>query len=210
MKKLKNEQRKGFNFLLSYYDVYKRLPDSQSKEQFITAICEKQFFGIEPNLSGIEEFAYASQKHSLDKSRMGWEDVQKREVIVLPSIVPSEGPSEGPSAQEKEKEKDKEKDKIDSIDFVELLNFINLTFGRKFKTISKQIQSKYQARLKDGYTKKDILTAIINCKNNSYHIEKNYQYCTPEFFSRTETLDKYSEVIENPKRLIASHPIIID
>lgn len=112
MKKPKDQQRKAFNFLLSYYDVYKRLPDPQSKEQFITAICEKQFFGIEPDLSGMEEFAYASQKHSLDKSRMGWEDVQKRETITIPSVGPSVGPSEGgskgPSVQEKEKEKEKE------------------------------------------------------------------------------------------------------
>ena len=82
---------------------------------------------------------------------------------------------------------------IDNIDYQALLEFVNKSFGRNFKVVSDKIQRSYKARLKDGYKKEDIINAIRNCKENSYHKENNYQYCTPEFFSRAETLDKYAD-----------------
>lgn len=88
---------------------------------------------------------------------------------------------------------------IESFDFDGLLNFINLTFGRNFKVVNDKVKKKYKSLLKQGYDKKQIFTAIINAKENSYHKETDYQYCTPEFFSRTETIDKYSEIILNKK-----------
>lgn len=82
---------------------------------------------------------------------------------------------------------------IDNIDYQALLEFVNKSFGRNFKVVSDKIQRSYKARLKDGYKKEDIINAIRNCKENPYHKENNYQYCTPEFFSRAETLDKYAD-----------------
>lgn len=82
---------------------------------------------------------------------------------------------------------------IYNIDYQALLDFVNKSFGRNFKVVSDKIQRSYKARLKDGYKKEDILNAIRNCKDNPYHKENNYQYCTPEFFSRAETLDKYAD-----------------
>jgi uncharacterized phage protein (TIGR02220 family) len=82
---------------------------------------------------------------------------------------------------------------IDNIDYQALLEFVNKSFGRNFKVVSDKIQRSYKARLKDGYKKEDIINAIKNCKENPYHKENNYQYCTPEFFSRAETLDKYAD-----------------
>jgi hypothetical protein len=64
--------------------------------------------------------------------------------------------------------------------------------------------------LKEGYSKADITTAINNCVKNKYHIESNYQYCTPEFFSRAETLEKYSDTTKQQKVVHAFHPIIFD
>ena len=82
---------------------------------------------------------------------------------------------------------------IDNIDYQALLDFVNKSFGRNFKVVGDKVQRSYKARLKDGYKKEDILNAIRNCKDNPYHKENNYQYCTPEFFSRAETLDKYAD-----------------
>lgn len=129
MKKKNQEKRLGFNFLMSYYEVFKRLPDAESKEKFIVALCEKQFNGKDPKLNGIVEFAYASQKHSIDKSRKGWDDSLKKEKINEPKQTENQelifhplegptqgyakgymnGPTEGPLAQEKEEEKEEEK-----------------------------------------------------------------------------------------------------
>ena len=82
---------------------------------------------------------------------------------------------------------------IDNIDYQALLEFVNKSFGRSFKVVGDKVQRSYKARLKDGYKKEDIMNAIKNCKENPYHKENNYQYCTPEFFSRAETLDKYAD-----------------
>ena len=82
---------------------------------------------------------------------------------------------------------------IDNIDYQALLDYVNKSFGRNFKIVNDKIQRSYKARLKEGYVKEDIIKAIKNCKKNKYHKENNYQYCTPEYFSRSETLDKYAD-----------------
>ena len=96
------------------------------------------------------------------------------------------------------------KETKDILDFVKLLSFINQKTGRKFKTINKDIKRKYYARLKDGYTKQDILNAVINAANLQYHKDNGCQHLTPEFFSRATTLDKYGN--EAKGNLIASFP----
>ena len=82
---------------------------------------------------------------------------------------------------------------IYNIDYQALLDFVNTTFGRSFKVVTDKIKRSYKKLLKDGYKKEDIINAMKNCKENSYHKENNYQYCTLEFFSRAETIDKYAD-----------------
>lgn len=84
----------------------------------------------------------------------------------------------------------------DKIDFSKLIDFINKKTNRNFKTVGDAVKRKYNARLKDGYTKEDILNAVHNAVNNQYHKDNGFQYLTPEFFSRADTLEKYSSKIE--------------
>jgi len=79
-----------------------------------------------------------------------------------------------------------------SLDFAELLVFINKAFGRNFKLINPSVKKSFNARLKDGYSKIDIKNCIDNLKSNSFHKENGYQYCTPEFIARASTMEKYS------------------
>lgn len=79
----------------------------------------------------------------------------------------------------------------DPIDFDALITLINRTFDREFRKVSPQVKSKYRARLRDGYTKEDIMRAIMAVKDNPYHIETDYLYATPTFFSQEKTLEKY-------------------
>lgn len=99
---------------------------------------------------------------------------------------------------------------IEKIDFEGLLMFINKTFGRSFKAIHEPIRKKYNARMKEGYKLDDVVTAINNCQKDQFHREHNYKYCTPEFFSRSEILEKYSEVTKQTKIVMAFHPTVID
>lgn len=83
-------------------------------------------------------------------------------------------------------------DTNNNIDYLALLGFVNKTFGRRFEVINDKTKRAYKARLKEGYTKEQIMSAITNAAVSKYHKDNNYQYCTPEFFSRAETIDKYS------------------
>ncbi len=83
---------------------------------------------------------------------------------------------------------------IESIDYDVFLDFINKTFSRKFQLINDKVKNKYKALLKQGYKKNQIKQAVINASKNDYHKQTNYQYCTPEYFSRAETIDKFSNI----------------
>ena len=85
------------------------------------------------------------------------------------------------------------------INFDKLLLFLNSHTKRNFKVINEATKKKYRARIKEGYTSKDIANAIENAVNSDYHKENNFTYLTPEFFSRAETLDKYSNTNNKQK-----------
>ena len=200
-------KRKAFNFYFSYYDIAKELTD-KDRLAFYDAIIKRQFFGIETELSGLAKFAYISQKHSIDAQVIGWESKMKEplnqsitEGAVVGLVGGSAGGAEGGSVQEKEKEKEKgkEKEEINTINFDKLLSFINSKTGRNFKVINESTKKKYKARLKEGYTKDDILNAIINAVNSDYHKENGFKYLTPEFFSRADKLNMYSSINNKPK-----------
>tara|TARA_R110000744_G_scaffold140828_1_gene252138 strand:+ start:1668 stop:2315 length:648 start_codon:yes stop_codon:yes gene_type:complete len=198
-------RRKAFKFYRSYYDVYNELSDKE-KILFIEALLDRQFRGIKPKeLKGMVRFAYLSQEHSIDLQVKGYEDATKIKLIpeknpsidpnIDPSVDPYEGGLEGPyidpSMQEKEKEKEKEKGQV--VDFDLLVKFYNNTFGRKTITISSKAKKQIKDRLKEGYTKIDLQNALINAKNDSYHIETNFKYISLEFISRPDKFERFSQ-----------------
>jgi len=101
--------RKAFNFLKSYYDVYNKLKHDKDKKQFIEALMERMFYGVEPKeLSDMADFAYTSQQHAIDKSVKGFED-KTGVALKHPSQDPSQGGSQDPSQQEQGEEEEQEK-----------------------------------------------------------------------------------------------------
>ena len=200
-------KRKAFNFYFSYYDIAKELSD-KDRLAFYDAIIQRQFYGIETDLSGLAKFAYISQKHSIDSQVNGWESKMK-EPLNQSITEGAEGGAEGGAEQEKEKGKgkgkgkdkgkEKGKEEINNINFDKLLSFLNSKTGKNFKIINEATRKKYYARLKEGYTKDDILKAITNAVNSDYHKENNFKYLTPEFFSRADKLNLYSSINNKPK-----------
>jgi hypothetical protein len=133
--------RKGFTFYASYATVAARLED-KDRLAFYDALIAKEFTGADPvGLSIMAEFAYESQKHSIEKQVVGYERAKN---VVLsenepPLVLPYGSPLGSPPKEEEEKgeeeekeeeeEEEKEKDwshKIfnDSI-FIEQLNRMN-------------------------------------------------------------------------------------
>ena len=115
--------RQAFNFYRSYYEILDDIHRPEDKLTYLLALLDKQFNGVEPELSGIPKLAYNSQKHSIEKQCKGWEDKTKTK-LTLDSSNPTEGPIqdpyqgggqgpneggyEGPWQQEQEKEQEEE------------------------------------------------------------------------------------------------------
>jgi len=93
---------------------------------------------------------------------------------------------------------------IVKINFDDLLNFFNQTFHKQSRLINDKIKRKYNARLKEGYTKDDIAKAMRSCSVDKFHKESYFKYCTLEFFSRSETIDKYAFNSESKNNYIAT------
>lgn len=106
---VKLTRRKGFNFFRSYYDVFNELGD-KGKLEFIKALLDKQFLGIEPdNLTGQSKFAWISQMHSIDQQVKGYKD--KTGDNFTPLVTPLVRGENTPLAQEKGKGEGKGKEK---------------------------------------------------------------------------------------------------
>ena len=105
--------RKAINFFRSYYEVAKELND-KDRLAFYDALLNKQFENIEPNLKGMANFAYISQKHSIDTQVKGYYDKTKDEQFnpnESPSVGGKIGGNQPPYLQEKEEDKDKVQEK---------------------------------------------------------------------------------------------------
>ena len=195
---VKQTKRKGFNFFRSYFDVYNELSD-KDKLQFIDALLNRQFLGVKPEcLNGMAKFAYISQTNSIDSQVKGYEDKTGTKlnictndgVLDTPSLGGTQGGTDTPSLQVEEKEKEKVEY---TIDFDLLLKFINKKTKRKFNKINSTVRAKYNARLKDGYTKADIFRAVEQSVKEDYNIKNNFKYLKPEYYSRANTLDLFAE-----------------
>lgn len=93
-------ERKGFNFLKSYHDIYQALESNQDKVDFMDALFGKQFFNTEPNLSEFNllvKLSYIGQKHNIDKSVKGYLDKTKSINISHPKQGGRQGGSQGGS-----------------------------------------------------------------------------------------------------------------
>jgi hypothetical protein len=88
---------------------------------------------------------------------------------------------------------------VNVIDFTKLIELYNLVFERNCKVVSETIRKKYRARLKEGYSKQDIILAMRNAKKDEYHKSTDYKYCTLEFFSRPDKLDRFINMNTNQK-----------
>lgn len=198
---MKLTKRKGFNFFRSYYDVFNEIPDSKDKLAFIQALLDRQFLGVKPeNLKGLAKFAWISQVNSIDSQVKGYED--KTRTKLTPCQGGVQRGVEPPSLQVEEKEKEKVQDVVtkskDLINFEELKNFINEKTGRGFRKINEKTRKKYRSLIKD-YEKQDIINAVLNAVKSKHHKENNFQYLTPEFFSRPDTIDKYGFDVKQTK-----------
>ena len=185
-----DSQRLMFKFYKSYFDIAQEL-DTKDRLAFYDALLNKQFLDIEPDLKGLAKFAYISQKHNIDKQIKGWKD--KMNIATIDPITdPMQGGSVDPAIQLEVKEEVESKliSKVvptSGIDTNKFVEYFNSVADRKFKP-----NDKIKACLKKAiktYTKEELKKAIDNAHKDSYHLETNFKYLTPEYILRDKSLE---------------------
>lgn len=69
----------------------------------------------------------------------------------------------------------------------------NRKLGKKFRVMPKKASHQLTARLKEGYTADEIVTAALACSRTEYH-RKNKHHLTPEFITRDDKLQVYAQM----------------
>ena len=188
---IKPTKRKAFNFLRSYFDVYNELQNDKDRLSFLNSIINKQFLDEDPkDLNFLVNLCYESQRHSIETSVKGWKRATNDTLGTTPPTPLGTTPPTNPKEEEEEEEEEEEY----TIDFESLLNIINKYGNRSFKVMKDALKKKYKKLLKDGYTKQQVINAIINAHKEDRHKETNFKYLTPEFFSRSEKIDMYGMI----------------
>ncbi|MDR0431180.1 MAG: conserved phage C-terminal domain-containing protein [Tannerellaceae bacterium] len=82
---------------------------------------------------------------------------------------------------------------LDSGDFSEFIAGFNRIRGSRFQAIDK-VKRQFNARLKEGFTPAQMLQALETAMKDRYHISEGYKYLTPEFFTRSDKIDKFINV----------------
>ena len=83
--------------------------------------------------------------------------------------------------------------KVDSINFKALLSYFNEVFNKKCTVVPETAKRSFNARIKEGYTKDNIRSAMNNVKTDEFHKEQDFKYATLSYFSRSKTLDTYGQ-----------------
>jgi uncharacterized phage protein (TIGR02220 family) len=205
------ENKKGFVLYADQKSIIDMLPNEVAGELF------KHIFAYVNDEEPVSEnplvnLAFEPIKLQLKRDLKKWEDIKvkrseagkisaekrkQQNQQVLTSVESVEQTSTNPTVKDNVNVKVNviNNNIVESIDFDQLLSFINSTFGRSFKVVNDKVKKKYKALFKQGYNKEQIKDAILNASKNDYHKQTNYQYCTLEFFSRPETIDKYSSLV---------------
>lgn len=80
-----------------------------------------------------------------------------------------------------------------SVDKEWLLFKYNQIFNRKSRIISDAVLKKYK-KIFANFTKAEIEMAMEAAKKDDYHISKKFQFCTLEYFSRVDQMDKWVNI----------------
>ena len=89
------------------------------------------------------------------------------------------------------REEKRKEEKIIDIDSSKLLSLFNSILGKQTRIINTKTKNQIKDRLKEGYTKEDIVNAIRNASKDPHHIDSNYKYLTLEFLTKPDKLDRF-------------------
>lgn len=79
---------------------------------------------------------------------------------------------------------------FDKTDKEWIISTYNSIFGKKSRIISGAVSKKYNTVLK-AFTRDELERAMKAAKADDFHKNSNYKYCTLEYFSRVDQVDKW-------------------
>lgn len=71
----------------------------------------------------------------------------------------------------------------------------NQVFGRKSRAISDAVLKKYK-KIFDTFNKAEIESAMVAAKKDEYHVSTRFKFCTLEYFSRIDQMDKWVNIAQ--------------
>ena len=209
------DNKKSFVFYCDWADTFKSLPkedgydllmhllsyvndeDPQSDSVLINAVFQNIKNALKRDLSKYETRADRSRENGKLGGRP--KNPKKPTGLINNPTEPRKPDSDSDSVSVNVIKKDK------YIDFDLLIKFYNETFGREIRVVNAKAKKQIAARIKEGYTKEDLMRALLNAKEDSYHIETKYKYITLEFVSRSDKFERFSQnhvqVLPKPKKV---------
>lgn len=82
-----------------------------------------------------------------------------------------------------------------SVDKEWLIFKYNQVFGRKSRAISDAVLKKYK-KVFDTFNKAEIESAMVAAKKDEYHVSTRFKFCTLEYFSRIDQMDKWVNIAQ--------------
>lgn len=152
---------------------------------------------LSEQLCEFEEVSKRKSKNALDgwKKRRELKGLSNRNATALISQCENDAIREDKIIEDKII-KDKKNNSVPLFDWDGFLKFYNDTFNRKVTRITDLEKKKFNRLIKNGFTKEDILKAILNAKKDKFCIEKEYKHCTVEYFSREKTINMFGTISE--------------
>lgn len=84
-------------------------------------------------------------------------------------------------------------------DASKIINIFNEIFEKKSRVMTKKVVSRYKEILR-YFSLEDIKSAMDAAKDDDFHKDNSYKYCTLEYFSRMEQIDKWLNVTKEEKK----------
>ena len=169
------------------------------EEKIIEVINDNIFIKfLSIQLSEFEDISKKNRKSALDawEKRRKQKEESERNANALQTQSERNAIREDKIKEDKIKEdKIKEDKNINShspINWESFLKFYNDTFGKKTRLINDTNKKRFLKLLKDGYTKEDILKAMITVKNDKWAKDKEYGYCSHLYFTRPDVIERYA------------------
>jgi hypothetical protein len=84
-------------------------------------------------------------------------------------------------------------------DVSKIINIFNEVFEKKSRVMTKKVLNKYKEILRH-FTLQDIKQAMESAREDDFHTDNSHKYCTLEYFSRMEQIDKWLNVKKEEKK----------